>query len=237
MPAAILNDQYADSFENMCRLWESQRERKHASPRLTVALARMAGTPAREIAEALARRLGWQVYDRELLDKIAQEMGLRSKLLESVDEKRIGWMLETMKGLFSVPQVSEIAYARHLVKVVLALGMHGNCVIVGRGAALFLPHATTLRVLLTAPLEDRVARFAKEEGVAEDKAAQQVADIERARTSFVQRHFFKDANDPANYDLVLNSSCWSPDACAQIIVEALRQKGTAASPQPSETSK
>src|SRR5262245_24335962 len=213
MPAAILNDQYADSFENMCRLWESQRERKHASPRLTVALARAAGTPAREIAEALARRLGWQVYDRELLDKIAQEMGLRTKLLESVDEKRIGWMLEAMTGLFSVPQVDEIAYARHLVKVVLALGMHGNCIIIGRGVAHFLPPATTLRVRLTAPLEDRIARVAREQNVAADKASKHVAEIDRARASFVDRHFLKDANDPANYDLVLNTSCWPPDAC------------------------
>jgi len=236
MPAAILNEQYADSLEHLCRLWESRPEHKHA-PCLTVALARTAGTPAREVAEALARRLGWQVYDRELLDKIAEEMGLRAKLLESVDEKRIGWMLEAMQGLFAVPQVDEIAYVRHLVKVVLALGMHGNCVIVGRGAAHFLPPSTTVRVHLTAPVKDRIARFAKEEGVAEDKARTQVADIERARASFVERHFFKDANDSANYDLTLNTSCWSPDACAQIILEALQQKATQANPRPLETAR
>jgi hypothetical protein len=41
------------------------------------------------------------------------------------------------------------------------------------------------------------------------------------RSQFVQRHFYRDPNDPANYDLVVNSGRFSLEDCAHIVMAGL----------------
>ncbi len=216
--------QFAESIAQIERHWEKRRQHKHAPPGFTVALARQAGTPAVAVARGVAQRLGWTIYDRELLEKIAQEMGLHASLLKSVDEKHVNWLLESMENLFAVPQVNEMSFLRHLVKTVLALGMHGDCIIIGRGAAHLLPSETTLRVRLVAPRPWRIAHFAEKLGLTQEEAARQLEMTDRERIDFVRQHFFVDPTEAEHYDLVLNAAQFSPEKCGQIILAALRQR-------------
>jgi cytidylate kinase len=216
-------------MEHLCRHWESRRRAAaqqglspQTPPPFTIALSREAGTRDTLVAEEVGQQLGWHVYDHELLDQIAQDMGLCTSLLESVDERRKELLLEVFEALLSVPKVSESAYVHHLVKTVLALGMHGECVIVGRGAAFILPAETTLRVWLVAPEKERRAALSRKLGVSEKEAARQIRTTVRERISFVQDHFRKDATDPRHYDLVLNSGRLPVAAEAGLIIEALR---------------
>jgi hypothetical protein len=176
----------------------------------------------------VASRLGWHVYDHELLERIAEDMGVRTTLLESVDERQQGWLLETVEAFLSAPAesewtplVSEGAYVRHLVETVLALGAHGECVIVGRGAAFILPAETTLRVRLVAAPKERARVLAEQFGLPGPEAARRLRAIDRERSDFVRDHFLKDPDDPRNYDLVLNTSRFSAAEGAELIVAAL----------------
>lgn len=216
--------QFAESLAQIERHWEARRQRGHAPPGFTIALARQAGTPAAAVARALAQRLGWTIYDRELLEKIAQEMGLHASLLETVDEKRVNWLLQSMENLLAVPQVNEFAFLRHLAKTVLALGMHGDCIIIGRGAAHLLAPEMTVRVRLVAPRVHRIARLAQKMGLSPELAAQRLDETDRERFEFVRQHFFVDPTQPENYDLVLNTEQLSADGCAEIILAALHQR-------------
>src|SRR5215831_2464020 len=106
--------------------------RPGTSPALTIAFSREVGARGTSVASAVGERLGWPVYDHSLLERIAQEMNLRTQLLESIDERRQSWVLETIEGFSALPAVSEGAFVRHLVKTVLSLAAHGSCIIVGR---------------------------------------------------------------------------------------------------------
>jgi cytidylate kinase len=189
----------------------------------SIALSREAGTQATAVAQEVGRLLGWQVYDRELLEKMAQDMGLRTNLLESVDERRQNWLTEALQGLMSVSFASECDFAHHLIKTVLALGTHGECVLVGRGAAFILPPATTLRVRLVGSMQERVAAWGQMLGISEQKAAEQVRKLDRLQADFLQYHFRKTLTDPCNFDLVLNAPRLSVVQLAELIVEALRR--------------
>src|SRR5205807_847591 len=105
----------------------------------TIAISRQEGANGSEIATALGQRLGWTVYDRALLDLLAQDMGLQKNLLESIDERGVNWLMGYFEGFSSRPGVSDGSYVYALSKLLLSLAAHGECVIVGRGAALFLP--------------------------------------------------------------------------------------------------
>jgi cytidylate kinase len=218
-------DRYAEALEHAQRHWRSRHaaEAGGATTGLTIALTREAGTPGTSVAEEVGRRLGWAVYDHELLRRIAEEMGLRVSLLESIEGRRPNWLTEAFQMATEVPAVSENRYARHLVETVLSLGVHGQCVIVGRGAAQILPVETTLRVRLVAPREDRILAAGRRLGLSADEAARWVAETDRERARFIREHFLRDPGDAHQYDLLLNTSRWSVAECAELIEQALRR--------------
>ena len=64
--------------------------------------------------------------------------------------------------LVSSRHITPDQYAEHLIRVVGAIGEHGNSVILGRGAGFILSPDRCLRVRCVAPLELRARRFAEE---------------------------------------------------------------------------
>jgi cytidylate kinase len=194
-----------------------------AEPRFTIALSRETGSGATSVASEVGARLNWPVYDQELLRRIAEEMHLRVQLLASVDERRRSWLQECIEAFPLTAGVSEAGFVRHLVETVTSLGSHGACVIVGRGAAYILPAAQTLRVRLVAAAEDRISYLSRLLNRPRAEVARHVETSDRERALFVREHFRKDAADPRNYDLVLNTSRFGVGACADLILESLRR--------------
>lgn len=204
--------------------WSDDEPRNVASPNFSIALSREAGARGTELARNLGERLGWAVYDNELLELIASNLNVRVSLLESVDERHISWLQETVEAFCDAASVREAAYVRQLVETMLSLGARGNCIIVGRGSPFVLPSATTLRVRVTAPLEDRLLHVCQQEHLSRLDAARYIARIDQQRTEFVVQHFHHDPAEASLYDLVVNSSRFPISECTELIVDALQVK-------------
>jgi cytidylate kinase len=203
--------------------WEArhQEEGAGAPPAFTIALSREAGTFGAAIARAVADRLGWPVYDTELLQSIANDLGVHQTLLSSLDEHHISWLSEYLENFSPHQGVSQYTFMRRLLKTLLSLAAHGKCVIVGRGATKVLPAATTLRVRIVAPQEHRIEAVQHEHSISREEAARRVEAIDRERDKFVRDHFGMDATDPRSYDLLLNAARFSIEQCAELIIAAL----------------
>jgi cytidylate kinase len=194
------------------------------SPAFTLAISRQVGAGGTSIATEVGNRINWPVYDHALLERIAEEMHLRTQLLESVDERQTHWLTECVESFSQSPAISTNAYVRYLIQTILSLGAHGSCIIVGRGSAYILPPATTLRVRLIADREHRILGLSRERGISRAEADAQLDRIDRERIAFIKDHFLKDPRDPQNFDIVLNSSCFSYGECADLILEALHRR-------------
>lgn len=219
----------AEALERALRHWQRYRATDPPPrppvpvvPCFTIALSREYGANGSQVARLLGDRLNWPVYDRALLERIATEMGLHTALLESVDERHQGWFRECLEA-FAPPPISAYTYVRRLVEVVLCLAAHGECVIVGRGAAQFLPAPKTLRVRLVGPLAERIATVHSRSGMTREEAALRVEQIDRERRYFVRDHFHLDPAVASIYDTVLNSSRFTLPECADLIVEGLHR--------------
>jgi cytidylate kinase len=199
------------------------------SPPLSIAMSREAGTRGPAVARAVAERLGWPVYDHELLEIVARDLHVRVKLLDNVDERHISWLQECVEAFAAVPAVREGKYVRHLIETMLALAAQGRCVIVGRGSPFVLHGATTLRVRLVAPVEDRIAAVSHDQNLSRHEAAKFIESTDRERAQFVRTHFLRDSTDPRHYDVILNTSQFSTAECADLIATALNAKSHAAS--------
>lgn len=229
------SERMADALQQARRHWRAQLRAEtnppmfqtEESPRpFSIALSREAGANGPAIARAVGERLNWPVYDKELVQKIADEMGLHAILLDSVDEKQMGWLKEGLRAFTSAPNVNEVVFVRHLLETLLSLAAHGECVIMGRGAAVVLPAETTLKVRLVGPVRERIEAIRQRFGIPRAEAEQWVQKTDRERQRFVLDHFHKDPSDPQYYDLVLNTSRFTVVECADFIVEALRRLQT-----------
>lgn len=213
-----------EAFERARAQWRGDRaQRKASATHYTIALSRESGAAGTEVADEVGRLLKWPVYDRQLLEHIADEAGLRTQLLESLDEKRSHWLMETLQGFGQGSGMTGASYARRVAETILALAAHGRCIVVGRGCTVLVPPKTSLRVRLVASLDDRSERIRKRLKLSKLDAIKHVSWVDEQREGFVHDYFRHNAGDAHNYDLVLNTSKFAVKQAAQLIVEALQK--------------
>jgi cytidylate kinase len=206
---------------------ERGRATDEHEPGFVIAISREVGIHAGDVACSVGRRLGWPVWDRELVEEVALRLHSRASTLAMLDETHVSWLQESVEAIMDAHSISQVSYVHQLFKIFESLAERGNSVIVGRGAAHAMPVETTLRVRLVAPLEYRVATVSRIAGVNSDVALRKVEKLHRDQTRFLKDHFHKDPADPANYDLVLNVARLSVDDCTLQIVDALRAEQAA----------
>jgi cytidylate kinase len=214
---------HANAYARSCSHGSSTATTPDTREKFTIAISREAGIDAGAYARAIGEQLGWPVWDHELLELIANRLGSNVSALESLDERHISWIQESMEAFLQLHSVNQHAFVRHLRESMADLAARGSCIIVGRGAPHILPSKTTLKVRLVAPLELRVAVFRKQMGIDDaGRAARELEKIDRERIRFVSEHFHKDSLDPAAYDVVLNISHFSEADCARILQDFLQ---------------
>jgi cytidylate kinase len=224
------SDRMVATLARLSHYVDEHRSSKKASTTtpLTVAVKRQAGSGGAEIARAAGAKLGWPVYDHELLQRISEEKGLRARLVEQLDERRMNW-LEAIVLAYSSGGGKEGAYLHALLELFGSLGKIGHCIIVGRGAAHALPPETTLRVRILADHSVRIANVQKTQGLSADEARRWVNTADHERKKFVRYYFQADVTDPMLCDLVLRSDRLGVEECATIIAHAAQAMDAAIS--------
>lgn len=191
---------------------------------LTITVSREAGARGGTIARRVGRKLGWQVYDQELLEFMTQEMVVSQGVLDAPPAAPVDWVEACLQQMIRDKTLSEHPTIVNLARVVLTLGAQGQIVLLGRGSGCILPRETTLAVRVIAPLRERIAYMGQWMRLPVEEATERVRLNDERRREFVANNFHCDPNDVHNYDLVLNSSLLGEDVCAELIVQAARAR-------------
>ncbi len=129
------------------------------------------------------------------------------------------------------------AYAAALKTVMEEMAARGNIVIVGRASQISLAHRPdTLHVRIIAPLEVRAARIAERQHISRAAARKQVEASDRNRRSFIKRLFSVNWEDPALYDLTVNTGRIDTENACRIILQALPRPDLHPPSQPTQNS-
>jgi cytidylate kinase len=191
-----------------------------------VAVSREAGSRGGTIAQRAGRKLGWQVYDQELLEYLAHEEHLNRDLFRMIDPPALAWIEEQLQARLERQNIAQHKSLVELARVLLAISTKGEAVILGRGAGCMLAPESTLHVRVIAPLADRIAYMSQLERLTREQAAEQVRLRDEQRAEFVATHFKRQPADVYQYDLVLNSSQLGEDLSAELIARAAQGKAT-----------
>jgi cytidylate kinase len=215
-------------IDEQIRKWEITRakEAKEEATIPVITLSREPGSGGRIIAEKLAKELGLDLFHQDIVQKMAESARTSARLLQTLDEKGLSVLEDWIATLVHERHLWPDQYLRHLMKVIGAIGRHGQAVIIGRGANFILPPQGQLKIRIVAPLEVRVQNVIRTFGASHEDAMRRVLKTESERRAFIRKYFHADIASSANYDLVINTGRLSIDAAVGAVIGALeRQKG------------
>jgi cytidylate kinase len=191
------------------------------------------GSGAGIIAEQVATRLGWKLWDQRLTDEIAIRMDCERHAVEQREERRDpatyrlfkAFLRGSFEGTVNTQRMKPVdadcirEVAQEIVKEVAETG---NCVIVGRGAAYYLgDRPDALHVFIYGLFDDKVRRV-RATGKTEQEAISLVEEVDVDRASFIKEYFEVDWPERHRFHLMVNSSM-GEQLAVDIILEALER--------------
>ncbi len=181
-----------------------------------ITVEREYGSGGAGIAEKLARRLGWKLWDTELTQEIARRAKVKPEAAAHHDE-RVDPLLYRLFKVFArgsheraLPLSGEQPFDTDcmvdlLQHVIEEVAETGNSVIVGRGSPYILRNRPDVfSIFVFAPIEEKVRRV-RSLGRSEAEARELVSTIDKERGQFIKRYFGADWPCRQLYDLMINS--------------------------------
>ena len=181
-----------------------------------ITMTREYGAGGAEVARRLAQALGWELLDRELLHQAARTQQVPDAELDRLDEQAI-----TMADRFRLHPPHQ-QYLEGLRQAAQQAAERGRVVLVGRGARHLLgerPGCLHLRLVASQPW--RAERIARLENLSPEDALTRCLAVDRTRRQFTRYFFGEAATQPAQYDLVVNTSRVPLDNVVAVVSDLL----------------
>ncbi|HYL34380.1 MAG TPA: cytidylate kinase-like family protein [Bryobacteraceae bacterium] len=195
----------------------------------TITVEREFGAGGAAIAQKLAERLGWKLWDQNLTAEIAKLAHVDRASVERMDERCDSLFYRLMKVYMrgSFERSLPVAGLGHfdadsmvslMQPVIERAADEGNSVIVGRGSTYFLRHREdAFHVFIYAPLEEKIRRV-RALGKSETEAIELISEIDRERSMFIQKYFSKEWPSRQLYHLMVNSKV-GDDVVVRVILD------------------
>lgn len=189
-----------------------------------ITISREFGSGGRFIGEEVAKKLGIACYDKNIIEKIAEQSGLSPEYIAEKAE------LSPRKGLFAYAfsgrntagkSVEDIVYEAQR-EVILKIAEKESCVIIGRNADFILKdREDVMNVFIHGNLPEKTERICRLYHVDAAAAENMMADIDKRRMTNYNFYTGQKWGKAENYTLTLNSSQLGYELCEKIILACI----------------
>lgn len=196
-----------------------------------ITISREFGSGGRLIGRRLAEKLDVPYYDKELLDRIAEESGFCREMMEDAERKAKNSFLYSLASAMgtgeSGPESLSLNERFFLAQfdTIKEIADEGSCVIVGRCADYILrgmPEATN--VFVYAEEADKIKRAVQEYGVPENSVKKMMKDTDKARANYYNYHTGRKWGKPINYHLSIDSGYLEIEDIVDLIIRYTEMK-------------
>ena len=194
-----------------------------------VTVSREYGSGGAEVAQEVARRLGWKVLDSTLIEQVAKRVKVDPELVRRYDERVDSWLhraarLALWRGVFEVVGPGEElqvldseTIARLAASLISEAHERGEYVMVGRGAQCVLHRAADVfHVSIYASRARRIERLRKRIS-GEQNWDDLMAEMDQCREDYIRQYFDCNWKEPHLYHLMLNSAIGVTESAAVIL--------------------
>ncbi|HHL52776.1 MAG TPA: cytidylate kinase-like family protein [Flammeovirgaceae bacterium] len=201
---------------------------------VTVTVARDTGWDAIPVVKEVIKQLNanlqgaykdqpWRYMSKEILEQSAKKLNMKPELLDKlIHQKDRNFVEEILLSLSTENYPNDIKIKRTIKEVVQSAEQEGAVIVVGRAGVAIVAHSKrNLHVKLTAPLEWRVAKIAKEYKVSEEQALKHIKESDKQREN-LRKYFMGRKVQPTDYDLILNVATLTKKEVVKAMVELIR---------------
>lgn len=191
-----------------------------------ITISREFGSGGRLIGKRLAEKLDIPYYDKELLDRIAEESGFSKEMMVEAEKKAKNSFLYSLASAMGTgeagPESLSLNERFFLAQfdTIRRIADEGSCVIVGRCADYVLrgmPEATN--VFIYAEEADKIKRAVQEYGVPEDSVKKLMKDTDKARANYYAYHTGRKWGEHVNYNLSIDSGYIEIEDIVDLIIK------------------
>ena len=180
-----------------------------------ITIGREFGSGGRELGRRLARELGYDYYDKEILTAIAQHTSLSEEYVREVVESRPRQLFPITVGRSfmyldtqPIQQAGEVFHAQQ--EIIREMAGRSSCVIVGRCADYMLREQKPFRIFVYADMASRIARCRARaeagEAMTDKEYRQHITKMDKARASYYSFYTDMKWGDKLNYELCVNTT-------------------------------
>jgi len=199
---------------------------ENAQPFVTI--SREAGAGGRTLMRRLVDRLNeldpanstrppWTGFDKELVEKVAEDHNLHKTLVDLLGEQCHSWLYDVFAGMSS--QTTETQVYRRVAETIRGLAQGGRVVTVGRGGVFITRNMPMgMHIQVVAPFEHRVEQMTRVLDTDTKHAANEVRRIDQNRASFYKRYWPDTPLSPSIFTATFNSAAISEDKMIQSIL-------------------
>ena len=193
-----------------------------------ITISREFGSGGHSIGEAVAKKLGYRFFDRELVNQVAERSGFSPEFIEESGE----YASAKNSLLFAIATANQytmngISMLDKLyieqTKIIEEIAQEGSCVIVGRCADYILrEYRDCLHVFIHADMKSRAKRIVERFGEQERPAEKRLNEKDQRRKVYYKHYTGRTWGQAQNYDLCLNSGVLGSERCVELIAAACR---------------
>ena len=192
-----------------------------------ITISREFGSGGRELGKRMADVLGWDYYDREIIDRIAQEQGLDSEYVQTVLEKH-EWRSVPIsyRRSFMVTGKQDTSLLVQEKKLIERIAATGNpSIIVGRNADVFLRGQNTFSIFVCAEQAAKLQRCRERDtqGYSDWEIERQMKRIDKARAATRELVAGNTWGKRDSYHLTVNTTGWDLKILAPVVAEYAKQ--------------
>ena len=200
---------------------------------MVITIGREYGSGGKYIGERLAEELNLKLYDKELLNKVAEESGMDLKILEQMDEKQEEcfwytfamslYQQDSLDTLTEIPSNEKIFIEQS--KKIEELSNKEYCIIIGRCSNVILKNKpNVLNVFIySSELDFKVKRKMQYGNFeSELEAIKAIEKIDKERETYYNYFTKKNWGDRNSYDLMIDTSKIGVDKAVELIKEYLK---------------
>ena len=194
----------------------ANNENKYEGKKIIVTIGREYGSGGHYVGRLLAKKLGVNFYDKNIISLVSKESGLSKNYIASNEES-----LNNAKYEINNDNLIFIAES----KVIKRIAKNESCVIVGRCADYILDgNKDVLKVFLYSDEASKINRCVKYYGISKNKALNEIKKIDKERSKHYNFYTNKEWGNVSNYDLLINVDKYGVECTANLIYSYIINK-------------
>ncbi len=194
-----------------------------------ISISRQFGAGGKTLSEKLAKGLGYEFVDYELVTKVAKAADITIDDVEAASQQSSGKIKRFMSGLISTNFLRETAKGLSesdlfalLNDIIPEIAARDNVIFLGRGSQFILPDVpNNLKLLLIGDEKVRVGFMMDNYDMTLVEAEKMIREWDKSRETFLNKYTSGDPNDVSSYDLVINTNSVKLDWAVEMVYQLI----------------